>query len=347
VERIRVNPYREVYATGTTASADFPLVNASQAQKGAGVDAFLYKLNAAGDSLVYSTFLGGPSDERALGLAIDGVGGTVAVSGFTGGLGFPTANPVQSSYGGDDEGFLSIYVEAVGTSAASYARGELTPDSIGAVFGGYFASESAMAGEGGLPTSLLGVRVSITDSQGTSRDCGLFFVAGGPTSQINFHVDPATALGPAVLTVTTADGTPYRGEIEIVEVAPGLFSQDSSGTGVAAANVARLRSGLFTYTFAAKYEDGAWVPEPIDLGPQSDQVFIYLYGTGLRGASSVTAEVDGIRVAVLGPVAQGQYVGLDQMNLGPLPRALIGRGVVNVTATLDGKPANPLTVAIQ
>ena len=36
-----------------------------------------------------------------------------------------------------------------------------------------------------------------------------------------------------------------------------------------------------------------------------------------------------------GPVAQGQFDGLDQLNLGPLPRSLAGRGEVEVVVTVD------------
>ena len=55
----------------------------------------------------------------------------------------------------------------------------------------------------------------------------------------------------------------------------------------------------------------------------------------------------GERVGVFGPVAQPQFVGLDQANLGPLPRSLIGRGEVDIILTVDGKTANAVTVNIQ
>jgi uncharacterized protein (TIGR03437 family) len=46
-------------------------------------------------------------------------------------------------------------------------------------------------------------------------------------------------------------------------------------------------------------------------------------------------------------VAQSQYVGLDQVNLGPLPPSLADRGEVVVTLTVDGKACNAVTVNIQ
>ena len=57
--------------------------------------------------------------------------------------------------------------------------------------------------------------------------------------------------------------------------------------------------------------------------------------------------VGGTAVPVAGPVAQGQYEGLDQVNLGPIPASLAGRGDVPVVLTVDGRTANPATVTIK
>ena len=38
------------------------------------------------------------------------------------------------------------------------------------------------------------------------------------------------------------------------------------------------------------------------------------------------------------------YVGLDQINIGALPRSLAGRGVVDIVVTVDGIPANVVTM---
>jgi hypothetical protein len=60
-----------VYVTGATESADFPTVHAFQPKLGGGTDAFIAKLNPAGNSLVYSSYVGGPQNDTAYGLAID------------------------------------------------------------------------------------------------------------------------------------------------------------------------------------------------------------------------------------------------------------------------------------
>ena len=76
--------------------------------------------------------------------------------------------------------------------------------------------------------------------------------------------------------------------------------------------------------------------------------FLLLFGTGIRGfRSEVTATVGGEEVPVLGAVPQGEFVGLDQVNLGPLPRSLLGRGEVEIILTVDGKTANTVTLNIR
>jgi uncharacterized protein (TIGR03437 family) len=87
---------------------------------------------------------------------------------------------------------------------------------------------------------------------------------------------------------------------------------------------------------------------PIDLGTASEQVILSPFGTGMRGATGqATATIGGTAVSVAGPVAQSQYAGLDQVNLGPLPRSLAGRGEVEIALTVAGKAANKVTVKFQ
>ncbi|MGH6892399.1 MAG: pre-peptidase C-terminal domain-containing protein [Dongiaceae bacterium] len=93
-----------------------------------------------------------------------------------------------------------------------------------------------------------------------------------------------------------------------------------------------------------------FVAVPIDLGPATDDVYLILYGTGIRLRSSlgmVTARVGGVTVPVLFAGATPGLIGLDQINLGPLPRSLAGRGEVDVTLTVDGKVANAVRVSFR
>ncbi len=102
------------YVTGYTSSTNFPTTTgAFQPAIGttaAGVttgmgDAFVTKLNPAGSGLVYSTYLGGGSDDHGLGIAVD-IGGNAYVTGSTdiyASPNFPTTpGAFQPSHGGGD-----------------------------------------------------------------------------------------------------------------------------------------------------------------------------------------------------------------------------------------------------
>jgi hypothetical protein len=70
-EEIAVDSSGNVYITGSTNSANFPtIINAFQpAFGGGGGDAFVTKINASGNVLVYSTYLGGSDADYGNGIA--------------------------------------------------------------------------------------------------------------------------------------------------------------------------------------------------------------------------------------------------------------------------------------
>ena len=86
---IAVDADGNVYVAGvTSSSATFPRVGGIATVTG-GLEAFVSKLNAAGDSLIYSTFLGHEATESAEGIAVD-ESGEAYVTGFTRSPMFPT-----------------------------------------------------------------------------------------------------------------------------------------------------------------------------------------------------------------------------------------------------------------
>src|SRR5262249_49153475 len=88
------------YVTGTTTSTNFPISPPVQATYGGGSsDAFLTRLNAAGTTLVHSTYLGGSDTDDGQAVALDELGG-VYVAGTTLSTNFPTASPAQAANGG-------------------------------------------------------------------------------------------------------------------------------------------------------------------------------------------------------------------------------------------------------
>jgi len=87
------------YITGTTGSANFPLLNPFQSSNAGGfADAFVTKIGPAGN-IIYSTFVGGVGNDNPLGIAVDG-NGAAYVTGWTTSVNFPLANPFQARFGG-------------------------------------------------------------------------------------------------------------------------------------------------------------------------------------------------------------------------------------------------------
>jgi hypothetical protein len=82
------------YVTGTTESTNFPTLNPFQTDQ-LGWDAFVTKLSSAGNSLVYSTYLGGNGFDQGSGIAVDS-SNCAYIAGITTGTDFPTQNPFQT-----------------------------------------------------------------------------------------------------------------------------------------------------------------------------------------------------------------------------------------------------------
>ncbi|MDA8306865.1 MAG: SBBP repeat-containing protein [Deltaproteobacteria bacterium] len=111
---IAVDSSGNAYVTGTTVSADFPTHNAIQSTYGADSDAFVTEIAAAGQSLVYSTFLGGSRDDSGNCIAVDGSGNTY-VTGTTLSTDFRVNNALQSVNGGGYDAVVTE-IEAGGKS---------------------------------------------------------------------------------------------------------------------------------------------------------------------------------------------------------------------------------------
>jgi uncharacterized protein (TIGR03437 family) len=227
-------------------------------------------------------------------------------------------------------------------SAASFARGALAPESIAAGFGANLATGTQAAPSGSLPTELGGVSVTLRDHAGSERAVPLFFVS---PELINYEVPPGTAVGLATVTVTNDGNLIAAGLVEIDRVAPGLFSANSSGQGVAAGFWIRVSAGG-AQSQGYLFDLATSKSVPLDLGPPTDQVYLSLYGTGFRGGANATATVGGVSVPVYGFIGVAGYQGLDVINIGPMPRTLIGSGEVNVAFSVDGKAANPTSINI-
>ena len=82
-----------------------------------GQDAFVSKLNSSGSGLLFSTLLGGSSNENSNGIALDG-DGNIHVVGDTFSTNFPTVNAAQSTFGPQNCG--NAFVTKINPSSPSY-----------------------------------------------------------------------------------------------------------------------------------------------------------------------------------------------------------------------------------
>jgi uncharacterized protein (TIGR03437 family) len=234
---------------------------------------------------------------------------------------------------------------ASAVNSASYAAGPLAAQEIVSLFGTGMASQTAVES---LPvTTLAGVSVQITDGAGSTQLAPLFAVSA---EQANLLVPSGFAAGPAKITVLHGATVALTASATIASSAPGLYSMNSDGAGVVAADAFLLTASnqiqnqtVFTCSTAASR---SCLSSPLSLGGATDTLYVELYGTGIRGAAVVQCFVGGTSVPVLyaGPAAP--YAGLDQVNIS-LPKSLAGAGDVRLYLVADGVASNVVGLNIQ
>jgi hypothetical protein len=119
---IKLDSLGNTYVTGFTASTNFPTsVAAFQDALAGSFDAFVTKLDLAGSApLVYSTYLGGDSDDRGYAVAVDS-SGNAYVTGYTTSTNYPiTPGAFQTSYAGGADGFVTK-LNPAGSAALLYS----------------------------------------------------------------------------------------------------------------------------------------------------------------------------------------------------------------------------------
>lgn len=228
-----------------------------------------------------------------------------------------------------DDGASVIYRMTYSPSAVSSASGVAwgAPESLASIYGSNLTSD----------------KVTVRDSAGVARAA---VVSYATPSQINFQIPAGTAPGNASLLVGEVA---VSGLFFINPVAPGVFSANGNGKGVAAATATR-RVIPTNFDFPVPVFQctvGGCKPFPIDVGIDAP-VTLSLYATGVRGVpiDRVKVTIAGIEAPVLYAGPQGQYPGLDQVNV-PLLLSLRGAGEVDVVLLVDGQPSNTVRIAIQ
>jgi len=175
---IAVDASGNAYVTGDTFSSDFSTTpGAFQTTFGGFVDIFVSKLNATGSALLYSTYLGGSSDDRGLGIALD-PSGNGYVTGITASSNFPTTpGAFQTTSGGGWDAFVTklnaagsalLYSTYLGGSGNDYGF-SIAIDASGNAYGtGLTGSGNFPITPGAFQTTCCGVFVTKLNAAGSA-----------------------------------------------------------------------------------------------------------------------------------------------------------------------------------
>jgi hypothetical protein len=118
---IAIDAANNAYVTGNTYSSDFPTLNPYQTDQ-PGADAFLTKLNATGDALEYSTYLGGSGTDFGWSIAVD-YDEVAYIAGETFSTDFPTVDAVQADQGIGDAFVIEMEIDGSAPYFSTYLGG--------------------------------------------------------------------------------------------------------------------------------------------------------------------------------------------------------------------------------
>lgn len=231
-------------------------------------------------------------------------------------------------------------------SAASLIA-PVAPGSTVSIFGSGLATTATATGP--FPYSLGGSSVTIIDYTGVQT---LLPLMSTSAAQINAVIPPTVSAAPisgpvpvppAILTVYTASGI-QLGVLALVPVAPGLFSANGNGKGVANALFAGAQGSASV--FLCPGAPGTCVPVPIDLTAGGS---LTLFGTGIRNAKNVSVSFGGQTLAASFFGSFGGTLGdhgMDQVNVTLPPNTQL-HGLVPVSVTAGGITSNVVIIDVQ
>ena len=112
---IVVDTMGNTYITGTTSSTDFPVnVTTLDTTENGYVDVFITKLNAFGNGIIYSTYLGGTSNDEGYAIDVDS-SGNAYVTGYTQSTDFPVSTNAYHK-GRYDVGATDVFVSKLNST---------------------------------------------------------------------------------------------------------------------------------------------------------------------------------------------------------------------------------------
>ncbi len=240
-------------------------------------------------------------------------------------------------------------VAVVTTSAITFETTAIAPNSLVSAFGTFLTTANAQAPAGTTVPELAGTKVTVNGQPQQLLSVTKF----GGYDQVNFVLSGSTAVGAAMIEITSGDGTVSQGTFQVRLLAPVIPSANPDLQGPPNALLRRFKpSGEVPepppYQFNAAI--GRNVTRPIDLTPAGDVVFLSLFLSGISQAPNTDGNpgnggAENIRVIVGGEILTPTFAGptgapgQDQIDV-QLPRSLIGAGLVSCAVTGSGFASN-------
>lgn len=224
---------------------------------------------------------------------------------------------------------------------------DFAPMAVSAASGAPVIAADSLASIFGVGLPSADARLRIRDSAGVMHSATVFF---SNSDQINFIVPPGVAVGQAQIDILDTAGAVVNSSVgQVARVAPALFTANGTGKGSVAALAVRLeRDGTQVSVPVFRCFGPLCITDRVEVSDDRP-VYVSLYGTGIRGRSSlgnVQVSIGSEPVPVLYAGIQSQFPGLDQVNV-RLPGSLRGKGETDLVLSVDGAVASTVRIGIR
>jgi uncharacterized protein (TIGR03437 family) len=192
------------------------------------------------------------------------------------------------------------------------------------------------------PSAIGGVSIAFTPAAGGAPGSVemVYTYSSGGITQLAAVLPTSTPTGNYNVTVTTPAGTSAPFLVVVVAQKFGLLTVNSAGTGRALIQNVVSSTEYDLNRFTTGVSDG------YNYSPAKPGQTLIAYGTGLNSSTpiAVTVIIAGTQISAMG-VAQGQYPGLDQVNV-TLPANVPTGCFLQFQVSVNSQLSNPTTVSI-